>query len=238
MSPYGAGHPADIAPELNHGIALNTLLAVGYGEWLQNWTFPEDDERYGMSSLTEMAEWNDAHNETTGSLGNGTWWWDTVSGQGFYDAAIATNGTLGSEFWASFGWGRFMARQALDTSHVYKTDNGTLVELDGLLMPNGRNGNRGNACAPLPSYAGYPVAAVPIGKDAYETPFGLGIYGKMYGEAKLVKVASAMEDLFQWNEMPMYYNYDTAEGPWDLMYPGYICSTDSLDRHTCEPDES
>ncbi|KEY64414.1 hypothetical protein S7711_08472 [Stachybotrys chartarum IBT 7711] len=222
VSPYGAGHPDTIAPEFNHAIAFNTLLAVGYGEWLQNWTFPADDERYGMSTLAEMAEWNDAHNDTTGSLGNGTWWWDTTSGQSFYDAGVATNGTLGAAFWTAFGWGRLTARQAIDSAHAVTLDNGTVVQLDGLLMPNGRNGNRGNACAPLPSYAGYPVASVPVGVDAYSTPFGMCVYGKYFGEAKLVKVASAMEDLFRWHERPLYHGYDTAEGPWELLYPGII----------------
>ncbi|KAH7309742.1 amidase signature domain-containing protein [Stachybotrys elegans] len=235
VSPYGQGHPADIAPEHNHAIAFNTLLAVGYGEWLQNWTFPEDDERYGMSSLAEMAEWNDAHNETTGALGNGTWWWDTKTGQSFYDAGVATNGTMGTAFWTAFGWGRFTARQAIDTLHRYVEEDGTVVELDGVVMPNGRDGNRGNACAPLPSYAGYPIAAVPTGADAYATPYGLCIYGKQYGEAKLVRVASAMEDLFQWNEHPKYFNYDTAQGPWQASFPGYTCSESSLKSQHCAP---
>ncbi|KDN68537.1 hypothetical protein CSUB01_12472, partial [Colletotrichum sublineola] len=221
VSPYGAGHPSELAPEFNHAIAFNTLLAVGYSEWLQNWTFPEGDERHGMSSLAQMAEWNDAHNATTGALGNNTWWWDPKTGQSFYDAGVATNGTLGTAFWTSFGWGRFTARQAIDNMYSYVGEDGTIIEMDGVLMPNGRDGNRGNACAPLPSYAGYPIAAVPTGADGYATPYGLCIYGKQWGEAKLVRVASALEDLFQWNEKPQYFNYDTAEGPWDAPYPGY-----------------
>ncbi|KAK1950836.1 amidase signature enzyme, partial [Colletotrichum sublineola] len=197
VSPYGAGHPSELAPEFNHAIAFNTLLAVGYSEWLQNWTFPEGDERHGMSSLAQMAEWNDAHNATTGALGNNTWWWDPKTGQSFYDAGVATNGTLGTAFWTSFGWGRFTARQAIDNMYSYVGEDGTIIEMDGVLMPNGRDGNRGNACAPLPSYAGYPIAAVPTGADGYATPYGLCIYGKQWGEAKLVRVASALEDLFQ-----------------------------------------
>ncbi|KAK2044727.1 amidase signature enzyme, partial [Colletotrichum somersetense] len=207
VNPYGAGHPVDLAPEFNHAIAFNTLLAVGYGEWLQNWTFPEGDGRHGMSSLAQIAEWNDAHNATTGALGNNTWWWDPKTGQSFYDAGVATNGILGTAFWTSFGWGRFTARQAIDNMYSYVEEDGAIIEMDGVLMPNGRDGNRGNACAPLPSYAGYPIAAVPTGADGYATPYGLCIYGKQWGEAKLVRVASALEDLFQWNEKPQYFNY-------------------------------
>jgi amidase len=187
-----------------------------------------------MSTLEEMAAWNVAHNDTTGALGNNTWWWDTKTGQSFYDAGIATNGTLGKAFWTAFGWGRFTARQAIDSAHTYVTENGTLVELDGLLMPNGRDGGYGDACAPVPSYAGYPIASVPIGLDGYSTPYAIGIYGRQWGEAKLVKVASAMEDLFRWNEKPQWHNVETAKGPWDAPWPGYTCSTESLGRFACE----
>lgn len=78
-SPYGFGQPSDTPDEFGQLISYNTLMDVGYASYLQNWTFPEDDERYGMSTLQEMADWNDAHNATTGALGNGTIWKNTVS---------------------------------------------------------------------------------------------------------------------------------------------------------------
>jgi len=189
-----------------------------------------------MRSLTEMIEWNRANNGTTGALGNNTWWWNATTGQSFYENGAATNGSMGKDFWAAFGQVRTTSRHAIDTAHAYVAENGSIVELDGLLVPNGRAGNKGNSCAPVPSYAGFPVATVPIGTDGYSTPFGICIYGRQYGEAKLVKVASAIEDLFQWNEPPRWWNYDTAKGPWDLAYPGYVCSISSLNRGRCDPD--
>jgi amidase len=210
-------------------------MAVGYAEWLANWTFPVDDERFGMSTIAEMAAWNDAHNDTTGALGNGTWWSDPVSGQSFYDAAVATNGSLASTspFWTAFGWGRMSAAQAIDSAHAYTLENGKTIELDGLLVPNGRAGGWGNPCASVPAYAGYPIASVPIGTDGFSTPYGICIYGKKFGEAKLVEAASAMEDLFQWNEKPEWHGYDTAEGPWLAPWPGYTCTNSSLDALAC-----
>lgn len=190
-----------------------------------------------MSSIEEMAEWNIQNNDTTGALGNNTWWWDEATGQSFYDAAIVTNGTMGEAFWSAFGYARTNARHAVDTAHVYMTENGTVIELDGLLMPNGRDGGYGNACAPIPSYAGYPAASVPIGLDGYSTPFGICVYGRQWGEGKLVRVASAMEDLFQWNEKPMWHNVETAEGPWDAPWPGYMCSTNSLGQYACDEED-
>ncbi|KAF9870983.1 amidase [Colletotrichum karsti] len=231
---YGFGQPADIPEEHGQLIPYNTLLAVAYGEFLQNFSFPEHDERYGMSTLAEMAAWNDAHNDTTGALGNSTWWFNTVSGQDFYDNAVATNGTMGDEFCKAFGWGRKTAREAIDGGHAYTLSNGTVIELDGLLVPNDPSGGHDNACSSIPSYAGYPVASVPIGQSGYGVAFGICIYGRQYSEARLVRVASAMEDLFRWNAKPEFHNYDTAEGPWDAPWPGYVCSETSLDRYACE----
>lgn len=173
-------------------------------------------------------------NATTGALGNGTWWWDTETGQSFYDAAVATNGTLGEAFWTAFGWGRATARQAIDQAHVYVSDDGTVIELDGLLVPNGRAGRYNSAYAPMPSYAGYPIVSVPIGLDGFSTPFALGIYGRQFGEAKLVRVASPMEDLFRWRETPQWHNAETRQDrPWDAPWPGYTCSKESLMRFAC-----
>lgn len=208
-------------------------MAVGYAEWLANWTFPADDERFGMSTIDEMVAWNIAHNDSTGALGNNTWWSDPKTGQSFYDVAVATNGSMGSAFWTAFGWGRMTASQAIESAHAYTDENGKTVTLDGILIPNGRTGGWGNACASIPAYAGYPIASVPIGTDGYSTPYGICIYGRKFGEAKLIEVASAMEDLFQWNEKPLWHGYDTASGPWLAPWPGYTCTNSSLDTFSC-----
>ncbi|KAK8075530.1 hypothetical protein PG997_010193 [Apiospora hydei] len=223
-------------PPYQHSIAFATLLAAGYADWLRHWTFPKDDPRHGtLKTVADMAAWNAAHNASTGALGNNTWWQDETTGQSFYDAAAATNGSLNSAFWTAFGWSRTTARQAIDQAHVYLTESGTrMIELDGVLVPNGRAGGYSSACAPMASYAGYPIASVPVGQDGFATPFALGIYGRQYGEAKLVQVASAMEDLFKWNEAPRWHNADVRQDrPWDAPWPGYTCSKESLARQAC-----
>ncbi|KAK7961904.1 amidase family protein [Apiospora aurea] len=233
---YGAGQHTSIPPAYQHSLAFATLLAAGYAEWLRHWLFPKGDPRHGtLPTVADMAAWNTAHNASTGALGNNTWWQDPITGQSFYDAAAATNGTLGPAFWTAFGWSRTTARQAIDQAHVYLSENGTrMLELDGVLVPNGRAGGYSSACAPMASYAGYPVASVPVGQDGFATPFALGVYGRQYGEAKLVQVASAMEDLFQWNEAPRWHNADVRrDRPWDVPWPGYTCSKESLARRAC-----
>ncbi|KAK7408461.1 hypothetical protein QQX98_009388 [Neonectria punicea] len=235
-NPYGFGQPADTPEEYGQLITYNTLLAVAYGEWLQNWKFPKRDERHGMKSLAEMAAWNDAHNSSTGALGNSTWWFNTISGQDFYDNAIATNGTLGDVFWKAFNWGRRTAREAIDGGHAYVLKNGTVIELDALIVPNDNGGGGDSACASIPSYAGYPVASVPVGQNGFDVPCGMCIYGRQWSEATLIRVASAVDDLFQWSAKPKWHNYKTAKGPWEEKWPGYACSHESLDRYACEKE--
>jgi amidase len=233
-NPYGFGQPSTTPSEYDQLISYNTLLAVAYGEWLQDWTFPENDTRYGMSSLAEMAEWNDANNASTGTLGNSTWWFNTQSGQDFYDNAIATNGTLGDVFWKAFSWGRRTAREAIDGGYAYVLENGTVIELDALLVPNDNGGGGDSACASIPSYAGYPVASVPVGQNGFDVPCGMCIYGRQWSEAGLIKVASAMDDLWRWHATPQWNDYAIAEGPWKAKWPGYSCSHESLDKYACE----
>ena len=110
--------------------------------------------------------------------------------------------------------------------------------MDGLLVPNSPVGGYDDPCSSIPSYAGYPVASVPIGQSGYSLPAGICIYGTRWGEAKLVRVASAMEDLFRWNAKPQYFNYeigaDRADARIDDHFPGYACTEESLERYACD----
>ncbi|KAI1453757.1 amidase signature domain-containing protein [Annulohypoxylon moriforme] len=236
-NPYGFGQPSSTPDSHNQLNVYTALLAVAYGEWLVNWTFPADDDRAtSLNSLADMAAWNDAHNATTGALGNSTWWYNTVSGQDFYDLAVATNGSLADGFWTTFNWGRRVARGAIDSGHAYvREEDGVVLQMDALLVPNDDVGGGSQACASIPSYAGYPVAAVPVGQTGYGVPFGLCVWGREWSEANLVRVASAMEDLFRWEAVPGWHNYESAEGIWEATWPGYTCSTESLDGFACDP---
>lgn len=57
-----------------------------------------------------------------------------------------------------------------------------------------------------------------------------------YGEAKFVRVTSAMANLFQWKITPRYRKVN-AEGRWEAAWPGYTCSEESLDRYRIEGGE-
>ncbi|KAI1251336.1 hypothetical protein MGN70_005904 [Eutypa lata] len=237
-NPYGFGQPSTTPESHNQLNVYTALLAVAYGEWLPDWTFPAGDSRATnnspLTSLADMAAWNDAHNATTGSLGNSTWWYNTQTGQDFYDMAVATNEGLDDAFWTTRSGRRLTGDGGSRGAPL--TGDGVVVELDALLVPNDDVGGGSQACASIPSYAGYPVAAVPVGQTVYGVPFGLCVWGREWSEAGLVRVASAMEDLFRWEDVPRWHNYETAEGIWEATWPGYACSTDSLDSYACEPE--
>ncbi|KAI1080965.1 amidase signature domain-containing protein [Whalleya microplaca] len=201
-NPYGFGQPASTPDAHQQKLNVYTaLLAVAYGEWLTNWTFPATDARHNnLTSLAQMAAWNAAHNATTASPGrtSTTWPWPPT-------------GTLHE---GAFGWGRRTARAAIDGGHAYVRADGTVELLDALL-----------ACASVPSYAGYPVAAVPVGQSGFAVPFGLCVWGRGWSEAALVRVASAIEDLVRWRAGPGWHRYKTAAG-----------SEESLNRYACKAE--
>lgn len=78
--------------------------------------------------------------------------------------------------------------------------------LDGLLVPLQADG--GVACSVAPK-AGYPMITIPIGVNAVELPFGLGIINKALRENLLVKYGSAIEDLVRGRKRPNFLNLDT-----------------------------
>ena len=68
--------------------------------------------------------------------------------------------------------------------------------------------------------ATYPGITIPIDIDPWKLPLGLGIWGRAYGEGSMVKWASAMEDLFQFNVNfePEFINYNTTKIPFDARW--------------------
>ncbi|WVQ84114.1 hypothetical protein IAT38_006259 [Cryptococcus sp. DSM 104549] len=234
-NPYGFGQKSSFYGTEHDGlIAFYNLLDVGYAEWLSNWTFPEGDARSNFTTLADMAAWNREHNSTTGALGNSTYWHNTVSGQDFYDSAIASGGILNDTFWTAMDFTRRTARAAIDQGHTIIEKNGTVIQLDALLIPSQNAGGGDNPCASMPAYAGHPAMSVPLGQNDWDVPAAMCLWGREYGEAKLIRAAAAMEAVWQWKATPMWHNYETASGPWETPYPGYACTDESLDNMGCE----
>ncbi|KAJ6558480.1 amidase family protein [Mycena vulgaris] len=149
--------------------------------------------------------------------------------------AVATGGIRDDIYWNALLWRQARARAAIDGGYVHTFENGTTITLDGLLIPNLGGGGASSAIASVPAAAGYPAITVPVDLDPYHLPIGLGIWGRQFSEEKLVKWASAMEDLFQFNKdfEPQYFNYDTEVMPFHARWPGWSCSQQSLAALSC-----
>jgi amidase len=59
--------------------------------------------------------------------------------------------------------------------------------------------------------------------DGFNVPIGLGIWGTGYSESNMIKWASAMESLFQFNRdfEPEFVNYNTTKIPFDARWVGF-----------------
>ncbi len=113
-----------------------------------------------------------------------------ASGQDGFLAALATEGVRDETYWQALEFCQTKCRRGIDDALTYNA-NGTKTKLAGLLVPPQV------AQAPqIAAQAGYPVITIPAGLDAESgMPFGLGIMQTAWGEAELVKWASAIEDL-------------------------------------------
>ncbi|KAG9249759.1 amidase signature domain-containing protein [Emericellopsis atlantica] len=116
-----------------------------------------------------------------------------ASGQDGFLASLATNGERNETYWQALNFCQTSCRQGIDDALSY---NGK--QLSGLLVPPQV------AQAPqIAAQAGYPVITIPGGYSADSgMPFGLGIMQTAWAEDKLVKWASAIEDLQRSTDAP------------------------------------
>jgi amidase len=82
--------------------------------------------------------------------------------------------------------------EGIDAALQYQPDpSKPAIELDALLIPD-----RNYQGQQLSAQAGYPIVCVPIGvDDKGGRPYGLSLHQKAFQERKLIKYASAIEDL-------------------------------------------
>ena len=163
----------------------------------------------------------------------------TAPGGGTAPRARASTTPLPAGRWAapfgplSAGGGRRRGRPSTRRAST-RPATGRSSRWTGCWCPTGGRAGTAARARPCRRTRGTPVASVPVGLDGFATPFALGLYGRQFGEAKLVRVASAMEDLFRWRETPRWHNAETRQDrPWDAPWPGYTCSRESLARFEC-----
>ncbi|KZV62379.1 amidase signature enzyme [Peniophora sp. CONT] len=235
---YGWGDAVGTPYWLQSARYLNVDLYVGYTDWLQNQiTWPggrNDTTDLPLNNLGDLVVWNIQHNASTGALG-GHYPWN--SGQDQLIAAVATAGVRDVRYHTALNWRQSRSMACIDGGYVYTNGNGTTIKLDALLIPNVGGGGASSSFSSVLDAATYPGITIPIDIDPWKLPLGLGIWGRAYGEASMIKWASAMEDLFQFNANfePEFINYNTTKMPFDARWPGYSCTIDSLTHLGCSP---
>ncbi|KAI1792237.1 amidase signature domain-containing protein [Ganoderma leucocontextum] len=130
-----------------------------------------------------------------------------ASGQDGFLAALATRGVRDEAYWQALDFCQTKCRRGIDDALTH-SHNGTKTMLAGLLVPPQV------AQAPqIAAQAGYPVITLPAGLDAESgMPFGLGIMQTAWGEAELVRWASAIEDLQRTSGTPYKRQLPTWRG--------------------------
>ncbi|KAH8901440.1 amidase signature enzyme [Thozetella sp. PMI_491] len=138
-----------------------------------------------VRSLEDIVEYNNANVGTEGGLPGIHPAF--ASGQDAFLASLSTKGIRNETYWQALEFCQGGCRRGIDTA--LGLHNGT--KLDGLLVPP----DVGQSYQ-IAAQAGYPVITVPAGvNDISHMPFGLAIMQTAFGEAELIKWASAIEDL-------------------------------------------
>ena len=138
-----------------------------------------------IRSLEDIVRYN---YENDGSEGGNPWPLGNpafYSGQDGFLASLETKGVRDEVYWQALGFTQGKTRKGIDDALTHKGE-----KLDGLLVPP----DVGQSYQ-IAAQAGYPVVTVPVGThSASGMGFGLAIMQTAWGEAELVKWASAIED--------------------------------------------
>lgn len=188
---------------------LNYEVLVSSGGWDWDWGttrgFPNESEftyvavdfynnintyLAGLSntrirSLEDIVEYNNDNVGTEGGLPGVHPAF--ASGQDSFLASLATGGVMNETYWQALEFCQGGSRRGIDTALGLYGGR----KLDGLLVPP----DVGQSYQ-IAAQAGYPVITVPAGiNDVSHMPFGLAIMQTAFGEAELIRWASAIEDL-------------------------------------------
>ena len=171
-----------------------------------------------MRSLEDIVRFNDENSGTEG--GHAGDLPAFVDGQDLFRRCVATKGVKDETYYAALNHIRSQCREnGIDAS--LKHPDGRGFALDALLFCDIKMAGQ---C--IAAQAGYPIIAIPIGTDGDGMPVSLTLQHSAWEEARLVRWASAIEDLVQHKkgsrDTPQYKDHlrknVPVEYPW--RYPG------------------
>ncbi|KAK6457812.1 Glutamyl-tRNA amidotransferase subunit A (Glu-ADT subunit A) [Scheffersomyces xylosifermentans] len=126
------------------------------------------------------------------------------SGQDGLLASLAWGGVKNETYYQAVEFVRRTSRdEGIDYALNYTdTSTGENYQLDGLLVPSGNSITYQQAAK-----AGYPMITIPVSETSIGLPYGLGIMQTQWGEPKLIKYGSAIEDLIKGRTTPKFSDY-------------------------------
>jgi amidase len=143
-----------------------------------------------IKTLGDIVQYNSDNTGTEGGFpmpgGNPAFW----SGQDGFLASLETKGVKDETYTQALDFVQSSSRDGIDYALTH------YGKLDGLLVPPDVGQSYETS-----AQAGYPIITVPAGVHSESgMPFGLAILQTAYGEDKLVKYGSAIEDLLRGTE--------------------------------------
>ncbi|KAF7317149.1 Amidase family protein [Mycena chlorophos] len=165
-----------------------------------------------IRSLEDLVAFNDAPAHLASEGGKPDVAPAFASGQDGFLASLATKGIENSTYKQALTWCRRTSRaEGIDYALNPILPDGTRVHMDALLIPS----DDSSPGTSIPAQAGYPIITVPIGIDAWHTPFGLSFVGTAFSEPTLIKIASAAQDALGPHRRvrPTFYEFNATNIP-------------------------
>lgn len=165
-------------------------------------------ENTPMKTLEDIVRFNDDNDGSQG--GHAGTLPAFPAGQQLFRDCVATQGIKDSVYWQARAHCQSQCREhGIDAALLHHVNPSTGKEsmLDALLFSDTKMAGQ---C--IAAQAGYPVFSIPAGVDPNGTPVALTLQHSAWEEARLVKWASAVEDLIAWKkgrgrETPRYRNH-------------------------------
>ncbi|KAL8902139.1 MAG: hypothetical protein Q9207_004858 [Kuettlingeria erythrocarpa] len=135
------------------------------------------------------------------------------SGQDDLHEVVKSRGAEDQTYLKALHYTRHKCRvEGIDAALKFNDSSAGTVEVDALLLCD-----RKGAGQQLAAQAGYPIITIPIGLDTNGFPVSLSFHQRAWQEGKLIKWASAVEDLVHevqgWRPTPEYRNFHSKNVP-------------------------
>ncbi|KAF6005919.1 hypothetical protein HII13_005377 [Brettanomyces bruxellensis] len=161
-----------------------------------------------ITSLEDIVEFNNLYSGTEGGEPNVHPAF--ASGQDSLNSSLASGGIMDETYWNAVEYiHRTTREEGIDYALNYTDpESGKNIKLDALLFPTSTTVGFQQA-----AMAGYPLITIPVSQRKDARPFGICLMQTAFGEPKLIKYGSAIEDLLHARAKPQFLEYIAQNVP-------------------------